>query len=111
MPVGAKRFSDAVRMGAEVYHALGGILKSRSLSVAVGDEGGFAPDLASDEAAIEVILEAIGAAGYTATCCQSAARAILRRSSSAIGKSSARSTRSARSRIRSARRISRRGRR
>lgn len=65
MPVGAKRFSDAVRMGAEVYHALGGILKSRSLSVAVGDEGGFAPDLASDEAAIEVILEAIGAAGYT----------------------------------------------
>lgn len=65
MPVGAKRFSDAVRMGAEVYHALGGILKSRSLSVAVGDEGGFAPDLASDEAAIEVILEAIDAAGYT----------------------------------------------
>ena len=65
MPVGAKRFSDALRMGAEVYHALGRILKSRSLSVAVGDEGGFAPDLASDEAAIEVILEAIEAAGYT----------------------------------------------
>lgn len=65
MPVGAKRFSDALRMGAEVYHALGRILKSRSFSVAVGDEGGFAPDLASDEAAIEVILEAIEAAGYT----------------------------------------------
>lgn len=65
MPVGAKSFSEAVRMGAEVYHALGGILKSRSLAVSVGDEGGFAPDLPSDEAAIEVILEAITAAGYT----------------------------------------------
>lgn len=65
MPVGAKCFSEAIRMGAEVYHALGRILKSRSLAVSVGDEGGFAPNLASDEAAIEVILEAIDAAGYT----------------------------------------------
>lgn len=65
MPVGAKSFSDAVRMGSEVYHALGGILKSRSLAVSVGDEGGFAPNLASDEEAISVILEAIAAAGYT----------------------------------------------
>ncbi|MCI5652053.1 MAG: phosphopyruvate hydratase [Ruminococcus bromii] len=65
MPVGAKSFSEAVRMGSEIYHTLGGILKSRSLAVSVGDEGGFAPDLASDEAAIEVILEAIAAAGYT----------------------------------------------
>ncbi|MGN0478772.1 MAG: phosphopyruvate hydratase [Hominenteromicrobium sp.] len=65
MPVGAKSFSEAVRMGSEIYHTLGGILKSRSLAVSVGDEGGFAPDLPSDEAAIEVILEAITAAGYT----------------------------------------------
>lgn len=65
MPVGAKCFSEAVRMGAEVYHALGKLLKSRGLSTGVGDEGGFAPDLPSDEAAIEVVLEAIAAAGYT----------------------------------------------
>ncbi|MBP3705056.1 MAG: phosphopyruvate hydratase [Clostridia bacterium] len=65
MPVGAKSFSEAVRMGAEVYHALGKILKSRGMATSVGDEGGFAPDLPSDEAAIEVILEAIEAAGYT----------------------------------------------
>ena len=67
MPVGAKCFSEAVRMGSEIYHALGKLLKSRGLSTAVGDEGGFAPDLPSDEAAIEVILEAIAAAGYTTT--------------------------------------------
>ena len=65
MPVGAKSFSEGVRMGAEVYHALGKILKSRGMATAVGDEGGFAPSLPSDEAAIEVILEAIAAAGYT----------------------------------------------
>ena len=64
MPVGAKTFSEAVRMGAEVYHALGKLLKSRGMSTGVGDEGGFAPDLPSDEAAIELILEAIAAAGY-----------------------------------------------
>ena len=65
MPVGAKSFSEGVRMGAEVYHALGKLLKSRGMATAVGDEGGFAPSLPSDEAAIEVILEAIAAAGYT----------------------------------------------
>ena len=64
MPVGAKTFSEAVRMGAEVYHALGKLLKSHGMSTGVGDEGGFAPDLPSDEAAIELILEAIAAAGY-----------------------------------------------
>lgn len=65
MPVGAKSFSEGVRMGAEVYHALGKLLKGRGMATAVGDEGGFAPSLPSDEAAIEVILEAIEAAGYT----------------------------------------------
>lgn len=64
MPVGAKRFSDAVRMGAEVYHALGGILKSRSLSVAVGDEGGFAPDLKDSDEALQLIVNAVQKAGY-----------------------------------------------
>ena len=65
VPVGAKSFSEAVRMGSEIYHTLGGILKQRGLAVSVGDEGGFAPNLASDEEAIEVILEAISNAGYT----------------------------------------------
>lgn len=65
MPVGAKSFSEAVRMGSEIYHTLGGILKQRGLAVSVGDEGGFAPNLASDEEAIEVILEAVSSAGYT----------------------------------------------
>ena len=48
VPVGAKSFSEAVRMGSEIYHTLGGILKQRGLAVSVGDEGGFAPNLASD---------------------------------------------------------------
>lgn len=65
VPVGAKSFSEGVRAGAEIYHALGGLLKARGLTTAVGDEGGFAPSLASDEEAIELILEAIEAAGYT----------------------------------------------
>lgn len=65
VPVGAKSFSEAVRMGSEIYHTLGGILKQRGLAVSVGDEGGFAPNLASDEEAIEVILEAVSSAGYT----------------------------------------------
>lgn len=64
VPVGAKSFSEGVRIGAEVYRALGSLLKSRGLSVGVGDEGGFAPDLPSDEAAIECLLEAIANAGY-----------------------------------------------
>ncbi|CAM2744375.1 phosphopyruvate hydratase [Hathewaya histolytica] len=66
MPVGAKSFSEALRMCAEVYHGLKGILKSRGLSTGVGDEGGFAPDLNSNEEAIKVILEAVEKAGYKA---------------------------------------------
>ena len=65
VPVGAKSFSEAVRMGSEIYHTLGGILKQRGLAVSVGDEGGFAPNLASDEEAIEGIVEAVSSAGYT----------------------------------------------
>ncbi len=64
MPVGASTFSEALRMGTEVYHSLKSVLKKKGLSVAVGDEGGFAPDLNSDEEAIECILEATEAAGY-----------------------------------------------
>lgn len=64
MPVGADSISEAVRYGAEVFHALKKVLNSRGLNTAVGDEGGFAPDLPSNEAAIEVILEAIKNAGY-----------------------------------------------
>jgi len=64
LPVGAPSFSEAMRWGVEVFHALKGHLKSRHLSTAVGDEGGFAPDLPSNEAAIEVILAAIELAGY-----------------------------------------------
>ena len=65
VPVGAPSFADAVRMGSEVYHALGDILKGRALSVSVGDEGGFAPDLESDTMAIELICEAIEKSGYS----------------------------------------------
>ncbi|SMC23949.1 enolase [Clostridium acidisoli DSM 12555] len=64
MPAGARSFSEALRMGAEVYHALKGILKKKGLETAVGDEGGFAPNLSSNEEAIKVIIEAIEAAGY-----------------------------------------------
>jgi enolase len=64
LPVGAARFSEAMRWGVEVFHALKGLLKSRRLSTAVGDEGGFAPDLPSNEAAIEIILAAIEGAGF-----------------------------------------------
>lgn len=66
MPVGAPNFSEALRMGAEVYQALKGVLKGKGLATAVGDEGGFAPNLPSNEAAIEVICEAIEKAGYRA---------------------------------------------
>ena len=66
VPVGAPRFSEAVRYGAEVFHQLKKVLHGRGLNTAVGDEGGFAPDLPSNEAAIEVILEAIEAAGFRA---------------------------------------------
>jgi enolase len=64
-PVGAKNFSEALRCGAEIFHALKKELQSRGLSTAVGDEGGFAPDLPSNEAALEVIMIAIKNAGYT----------------------------------------------
>ncbi len=64
MPVGAERFSDALRWGAEVFHTLKGVLKKNGYSTAVGDEGGFAPSLKSNAEAIELILEAIQAAGY-----------------------------------------------
>ncbi|MDQ3014254.1 MAG: phosphopyruvate hydratase [bacterium] len=64
MPVGAKSFAQALQMGTEVFHALKKILASRGLNTSVGDEGGFAPSLPKNEAAIEVILEAIEKAGY-----------------------------------------------
>ena len=64
MPAGACCFKEALRMGSEIYHALGSILKSKGLNTGVGDEGGFAPDLESDEQAVEVILTAIKTAGY-----------------------------------------------
>ena len=63
-PHGAEKFSEALRMGAEVFHTLKGVLKKRGYSTAVGDEGGFAPDLKSNEEALEVVLEAITKAGY-----------------------------------------------
>jgi len=64
IPAGAKTFSEAVRMGAETFHSLKRILKEKGLSTAVGDEGGFAPDFASNEEAIKVIMDAITSAGY-----------------------------------------------
>jgi enolase len=64
-PVGAPTFAEALRMGTEVFHALKSVLHDRDYSTAVGDEGGFAPDLSSNEEAIQVILEAIDHAGYT----------------------------------------------
>jgi len=66
IPVGAPSLTEAVRYGAEVFHALKGVLQKKGLNTAVGDEGGFAPDLASNEAAIEVILQAIENAGFKA---------------------------------------------
>ncbi len=66
IPVGAPSFREAVRWGAEVFHALKKIINDKGMSTAVGDEGGFAPSVANHEAAIELILQAIDAAGYTA---------------------------------------------
>jgi enolase len=66
MPVGFSSFSDALRAGAEIFHALRSILKSKGLSTGVGDEGGFAPSLKSNKEALEVVLEAIGKAGAKA---------------------------------------------
>src|SRR5579885_2586712 len=64
MPVGAASFSEALRWGAETYHVLKGLLHDRGLSTAVGDEGGFAPDLQSNEEAVKLLFEAVEAAGY-----------------------------------------------
>ena len=64
VPVGAPSFAEALRMGAEVFHTLKGVLKKKGYSTAVGDEGGFAPNLKSNDEALEVILEAIAKAGY-----------------------------------------------
>ncbi|WP_043930317.1 phosphopyruvate hydratase [Bacillus sp. EB01] len=64
MPVGAPNFKEALRMGAEIFHSLKGVLKERGLNTAVGDEGGFAPNLGSNEEALQTIVEAIEKAGY-----------------------------------------------
>jgi enolase len=64
MPAGAATFAEALRMGAEIFHALKGVLKAKGYNTAVGDEGGFAPNLKSNEEALEVIVEAIAKAGY-----------------------------------------------
>ncbi|MBK9249749.1 MAG: phosphopyruvate hydratase [Ignavibacteria bacterium] len=65
IPIGAESFADALRMGTDVFHALKSVLKSKGMITSVGDEGGFAPSLSSNEAAFDVILEAIEKAGYT----------------------------------------------
>jgi len=65
VPAGAPTFAEGLRMGAEVFHALKRTLHARGLATAVGDEGGFAPNLESNEAALQVLIEGIGAAGYT----------------------------------------------
>ncbi|MDL4772307.1 MULTISPECIES: phosphopyruvate hydratase [Thermomonosporaceae] len=64
-PIGASTFSEAVRWGAETYHALKSVLKAKGLNTGLGDEGGFAPELPSNRAALDLILEAIGKAGFT----------------------------------------------
>jgi enolase len=66
MPLGAPTFSEALRMGAEIFHTLRGILKKKGHSTGVGDEGGFAPSLSSNQEALDVVLEAIDQAGYHA---------------------------------------------
>ncbi len=66
MPAGASSFSEALRMGAEIFHSLKSLLKSKGLSISVGDEGGFAPNLKSNEEAIVLVIEAIKKAGYKA---------------------------------------------
>ncbi len=66
MPIGASSFSEALRVGAEIFHTLRKVLKERGYNTAVGDEGGFAPDLRSNDEAVEVILEAVSQAGYEA---------------------------------------------
>ena len=65
MPVGAASFSEALRWGVEAYHTLKKVLHDRGLSTAIGDEGGFAPNLPADRAALEILSESVEAAGYT----------------------------------------------
>jgi enolase len=65
VPIGAATFSEALRWGAETYHALKSVIKQRGLSTGVGDEGGFAPDLEHNRAALDLIIDAIGKAGFT----------------------------------------------
>ncbi|MBT1017648.1 phosphopyruvate hydratase [Canibacter sp. lx-72] len=65
VPIGAETFSEALRWGAEVYHTLKGLLKERNLSTGLGDEGGFAPDLPTNDAALDLLVEAIERAGFT----------------------------------------------
>src|SRR6185312_6377542 len=64
-PIGAASFREALRWGAEVYHALKSVLQERGLSTGLGDEGGFAPNLESNRAALDLLIEAIGKAGFT----------------------------------------------
>ena len=64
-PVGATSFAEGLRCGAEIFHALRSVLRGQGLNTAVGDEGGFAPDLESNAAALAAISEAVGNAGYT----------------------------------------------
>ena len=66
MPVGAPTFAEALRMGAEIFHSLRASLKRRGLATGVGDEGGFAPSLKSNREALDLVLEAVANAGYTA---------------------------------------------
>ena len=66
MPVGAPSFKEALRMGTEIFHSLKAVLQEKGLNTAVGDEGGFAPNLASNEEALETIMIAIEKAGYKA---------------------------------------------
>ena len=65
LPIGAESFREALRWGAETYHALKGLMSSKGLSTGLGDEGGFAPNLDSNRAALDLLLEAIEKAGYT----------------------------------------------
>jgi enolase len=117
-PIGARTFAESVRMGAEVYASLKRVLRERGLATGVGDEGGFAPDLSSNQEALEVIMQAIEAAGYTpgdeialaldpatselyrtaSTSWPARAAPSTARAWSATGSSSATSTRSSRSR-------------
>src|SRR5690625_7810147 len=64
IPVAAKTFAEALQVGTEIFHALSSVLKEKGLNTAVGDEGGFAPNLGSNEEALQTIMEAIKAAGY-----------------------------------------------